>query len=69
MKTKEPKMPKEKRGRVKRVYTAPCTVPGCHGGVVAKGLCAKHDRRMRRHGDLYADKARKGGRALDAPKA
>lgn len=29
-----------------------CTVEGCHGKHMAKGLCIMHYARMRRHGDL-----------------
>jgi hypothetical protein len=28
-----------------------CTFPGCQSPVVANGLCAKHNMRLRRHGD------------------
>ena len=30
---------------------AGCAVPDCIAGVVARGLCAKHYRRLLRHGD------------------
>jgi hypothetical protein len=29
----------------------PCTFPDCQAPAVAKGLCAKHNMRLRRHGD------------------
>src|SRR5271166_3573937 len=31
--------------------TQPCTFPDCQAPAVAKGLCAKHNMRLRRHGD------------------
>lgn len=31
--------------------TRPCAFPDCHAPAVAKGLCAKHNMRLRRHGD------------------
>jgi len=33
------------------VSSGPCTVDGCDGQVVAVGLCCKHYKRLRRHGD------------------
>jgi hypothetical protein len=42
-----------------------CDVAGCPNNSVAKGLCAKHYMRQRRHGD--ASTARKRGPASERP--
>ena len=45
--------------------TKPCTFPGCKGKAIARGLCAKHNMRLRRHGDPAKVNAR-GRRDGDA---
>ena len=45
--------------------TKPCTFRGCKGKAVAKGLCGKHNMRLRRHGDPAKVNAR-GRRDGDA---
>jgi hypothetical protein len=45
--------------------TKPCSFPGCKGKAVARGLCGKHNMRLRRHGDPAKVNAR-GRRDGDA---
>lgn len=48
-----------------RRMATPCTFPDCQAKAVAKGLCAKHYMRLRRHGDPAKVNAR-GRRDGDA---
>ena len=42
----------------------PCTFPECQAPAVVKGLCAKHNMRLRRHGDP-AQVNRRGRKRVD----
>lgn len=42
---------KAEYGRIREASSPPCSVDGCHRGVVARGLCSKHRQRWARNGD------------------